>query len=90
MQQLTDANIDARYRLYDNLGRTIDRYTLVDMRDFQRGIWFHQRRRYAWLWFSEWMQSYCEHCQVIIWPHLGKRLTPSSFPDIRRIISDIF
>jgi len=90
MQPLTDADIDARYRLYDSGIEVYDRYTLVDMSVF-RTQQYPKRRLYTWLWFSnKKLTGYCEHCEVCVWPHLGKRLTPSSFPDIRRIISDIF
>jgi len=46
MQPLTDADIDARYRLYDSGIEVYDRYTLVDMSVF-RTQQYPKRRLYT-------------------------------------------
>lgn len=88
---MTRSEMNKRYRLYDNLWKTIDRYTLVDMKDYREAhIYPINIRLYAWLWFSENLSSYCEHCEVRVGRHLGKRLDVFDFPNIKNIIDNIF
>lgn len=85
---LTNSEINKRYYLYDNRWETIDRFTLVDKKDFR--VTPEWRRLYAWLCFDEWMRWFCQHSEVRIWHHLWKKLITSEFPSIRYIIQELF
>lgn len=88
MLSLTEMN--KRYRLYDNLGSSLDRYTLVDMNDYRELFITKKYRLYSSLAFSENLITYCEHTECMIGKHLWKRIDPFDFPDIQRIISEVF
>ena len=87
---LTRTEMNRRYRLYDNLGASLDRYTLVDMKNYRTNVYQSGKRLYDCLSFSKNIESYCQHDSCQLWKHLGKRLDPFDFPRIQYIISEIF
>ena len=80
--------LNKRYHLYDNLGTSLDRYTLVDITEYR--LTEDGYRVYDCLSFSENLTAYCEHSECFIGWHLWKRINPFDFPRIQYIISEIF